>query len=312
MFMENFGIPIEMPKAKAKYKNMLEFQGMYRKLVNMALNIFKWNNLPETCNEWVLEYSLLMYGKACIMKDDIRGLLSLPCQESNMFSIYGYTSDIIAYGFNGYTKQVPCYMPNSGNEDTAQAVMLYDNPSRYPYSRYIIEYAQRLADCVRSIDVAVKKLKNPYWIVCTNTQVPTVKKSLSDIDNNENAIITASNLSPDDFKILPTSTNPNILNGLWDNYNNYYDVVKELLGINNNEQSDKKERLITDEVNSNNYVTDLFLQFRLKQRQDFCENVNKIFGTNISVELSSTFQAFEETLTSEDDEDDEGVDDNAE
>ena len=59
--MENFGIPIEMPKAKAKYKNMLEFQGMYRKLVNMALNIFKWNNLPETCNEWVLEYSLLMY-----------------------------------------------------------------------------------------------------------------------------------------------------------------------------------------------------------------------------------------------------------
>ena len=44
MFMENFGIPIDMPKAKAKYKNMLEFQGMYRKLVNMALNIFKWNN----------------------------------------------------------------------------------------------------------------------------------------------------------------------------------------------------------------------------------------------------------------------------
>ena len=135
---------------------------------------------------------------------------------------------------------------------------------------------------------------------------------MSDIDNNENAIITASNLSPDDFKILPTSTNPNILNGLWDNYNNYYDVVKELLGINNNEQSDKKERLITDEVNSNNYVTDLFLQFRLKQRQDFCENVNKIFGTNISVELSSTFQAFEETLTSEDNEDNEGVDDDGE
>ena len=74
----------------------------------------------------------------------------------------------------------------------------------------------------------------------------------------------------------------------------------------------KKERLITDEVNSNNYVTDLFLQFRLKQRQDFCENVNKIFGTNISVELSSTFQAFEETLVNESVEDDEGADDNEE
>lgn len=295
MYFEQFNIGIAKPSIKAKYKNMIEFQGWYRKLCNMNMSIFEWENLPETCNAWCLEYSLMMYGKACITKDDLGNLMSIPCQESNMFNVYGFTSSIIAYGFNGQTWNKTCYMPGSNNTD-AEAVMIYDNPSRYPYSRYIIDAAYRLADNIRAIDVAVKKLKNPYWITCNPSQLPSVKKSLDDIDNNENAIITASALNPNDFQVLPTATNPTILNGLWDNYDNTYDVIKEVLGINNNNQADKRERLIRDEVNSNNYITDMFLQLRLNEREEFCERVNEVFGTDISVRLSDTFLAFEHQI----------------
>lgn len=317
MFFENFNIPLPKEKIKAKYKNLTEFQCWYRKLTNMALSIFEWEGLPDTCDAWCLEYSLLMYGKACIAKKDIIGLVSLPCQESNMFNIYGYTNKAIAYGFNGDTFEFDCYMPGSDNSGV-QGVMLYDNPARFPYSRYIIDGAYRLSDNIRSIDVAVKKLKNPYWIVCNQNQMATVKKSLGDIDNNENAIITSTSLTPDDFRVLPTSTNPQILQGLWDNYNNSYDIIKEVLGINNNEQSDKKERLLTDEVNANNFITDMFLQLRLKQREEFCERVNETFGTKISVGLSETFERFEQSMdnyvmnegSTLDDNQDEGADSN--
>ena len=42
-----------------------------------------------------------------------------------------------------------------------------------------------------------------------------------------------------------------------------------------------------DEINSNNEVTNLGLQIRLKSREKFCEQVNELFGLNISVKLKN-------------------------
>lgn len=285
------------PKLKAKYKNAEEFQCWYRKLCNMAMSIYKWENLPDSCDHWIIEYALLMYGKVCIAKDEKYGIISLPCQETQMYNIYGYSDSVIAYGFNGFNKTYKCYMQGADNKDV-KAVMMYDNPSRFPYIAYIINTAERLSDTIRAIDVAVHKLKNPYWITCSQKQIESVKKTLSQVADNENAVITAKTLTPDEFQILPTSSNPNILNGLWDNYNNTYDIIKEILGINNNQQSDKKERLITDEVNSNNFITEMFLNLRLKQREEFCERVNKTFDLDIRVGLNESFEEFKEMLNS--------------
>lgn len=296
MFLNDFslfGLPKQ--KHKTKWKNNREFENWYRKLVNMSMSVYRWNDLPETCDKWIIEYALLMYGKVCIAKDNTYGIVSLPCQETNRYNLYGYSDSIIAYGFNGFNQEYKCYMPGTDNTD-AQAIMMYDNPSRYPYNFYLLSTAERLSDNIRAIDVALNKLKNPYWISCNQTQLDSVKKTLSDISDNDNAVITSKSLSPNDFQILPTASNPNILDGMWDNFNNTYDLFKEIIGINNNHQKDKKERLITDEVNSNNFITDMFLDIRLQQRKDFCDIVNSLFGTNISVELSESFQRFQEMM----------------
>ena len=51
--------------------------------------------------------------------------------------------------------------------------------------------------------------------------------------------------------------------------------------------SEKKERLITNEINSNNELINLNLQSYLVPRQKAAEQFNKLFGTNVEVKVRS-------------------------
>ena len=59
------------------------------------------------------------------------------------------------------------------------------------------------------------------------------------------------------------------------------------LGINN-ANTDKRERLITSEADSNNQFIDSCGAMFLEARQRACEEINKKFGLNIKCELRTT------------------------
>ena len=56
------------------------------------------------------------------------------------------------------------------------------------------------------------------------------------------------------------------------------------LGINN-ANTDKKERLITDEVRANDEQLYIARQIMLNARKQACDEINKMFGLNIDVEF---------------------------
>ena len=59
-----------------------------------------------------------------------------------------------------------------------------------------------------------------------------------------------------------------------------WDEMLTFLGINN-ANTDKKERLITDEVNSNNELINYYLNCFYKPRKNACDELNKKYGLNI-------------------------------
>ena len=61
------------------------------------------------------------------------------------------------------------------------------------------------------------------------------------------------------------------------------------LGINNL-MEDKKERLISDEANSNNELINLNLETFLIPRQEACEQINKKYGLNVKVKVRSDLE----------------------
>lgn len=63
--------------------------------------------------------------------------------------------------------------------------------------------------------------------------------------------------------------------------------IYEQIGLKVNLSMDKKEKLITSEIQSNSSNSDDILDNKLKVRQSACDEINKKFGLNISVELKT-------------------------
>lgn len=77
---------------------------------------------------------------------------------------------------------------------------------------------------------------------------------------------------------------------------------QELMNLRgyNNANTQKRERLVTDEVNANNESLKAILSGLLKQRTDFCEQANELLGleegNRFECELSLAFKDFYEDM----------------
>ena len=92
-------------------------------------------------------------------------------------------------------------------------------------------------------------------------------------------------LSPDQIKAIRTDA-PFVADKLLDYKQRIWGEALQFLGINNIEV-EKRERLISDEANSNNEVVNLNLQSFLIPRQEACRQFNEKFGlTGTDKEIS--------------------------
>ena len=271
-------------KKVALYENDIEFQNMFYNLLNILMYSFSIEGLPDSCNERFFKLNLIFNGYAALIKDPDLGYLSLgvrPTVNSNQLNIYGEFPDVMAFGWNGFNKQYKNYMYGTDNSD-AEAVICRDNDLMYPMVNIIWMYAKRLTDTMRTLDVTARKLKTPYFITCDEAQKSSIKKILDDVDFNQDSIIANRSTMPNEFNVLQTGVQPESVRVLWEHYSNLESEIRTFLGINSAANLDKKERLVVDEAQANDILTDINIQYRLKSYQQFCDTVNNIWGLNIS------------------------------
>ena len=287
MWFNNIFPYIELTKKNsnklAEYENNIEFQNIFFNLLNISLYSFSFKNLPETCNERFFKLQLILRGCAALVNDSDFGFLTLGVSNDGAeFNTYGEYSKIFGFGFNGFNKQYTNYMYGSDNKD-ADAVICRDNDCVYPMINVLIMYSKRLSDVMRTLDVATKKLKTPYFITCDESQKTSIKRILDDVDFNHDSIISNRSTMPNEFNILQTGANPESIRVLWEHYSNLQAEIRTMLGINSAANLDKKERLVVDEAEANDILTDINIDYRLKSYQQFCDTANELFGLNISV-----------------------------
>ena len=271
-------------KKVALYENDIEFQNMFYNLLNILMYSFSIEGLPDSCNERFFKLNLIFNGYAALIKDPDLGYLSLgvrPTMNSNELNIYGEFPDVMAFGWNGFNKQYTNYMYGTDNTD-AEAVICRDNDMMYPMINIIWIYAKRLTDTMCTLDVTARKLKTPYFITCDEAQKSSIKKILEDVDFNQDSIIANRSTMPNEFNVLQTGVQPESVRVLWEHYSNLESEIRTFLGINSAANLDKKERLVVDEAQANDILTDINIQYRLKSYQQFCDTVNNLWGLNIS------------------------------
>ena len=147
-------------------------------------------------------------------------------------------------------------------------------------------FALRLYEAERTADTNIKAQKTPVLLLIDETQRLTMENMYSQYDGNKPFIFgDKKNLNPDSLRSIKTDA-PFIADKIIDYKKEIWNEALTFLGINNI-MVDKKERLITDEANSNNELINLNLQSYLAPRQEACRQFNEKFGlTGTDKEIS--------------------------
>ncbi|MGL5717947.1 MAG: hypothetical protein ACRCX2_33400 [Paraclostridium sp.] len=241
----------------------------YNRFKLLALNCFVWENLPKNIESRHIEKFLYDNGKCFFFDDDELGLMVLPCSATGNYNVYGDETNLIVngYGFNKFLEM-------------EKGIIIRNNDLNISTNNYIYNYSKKLCDVDIAIEMNIKQQKFPFLIGCDTKTEYSLKLLMKKIEENELNIYTDKSL--DISKIKPFNLNTPYVVDKLQNYR--YELEREILtfiGLNNSVE--KKERLIVDEVNSNNEFIERNIDIMYKNRLDACKLINDKFGLNIQV-----------------------------
>lgn len=243
----------------------------------IAKNRFRWNNLPDGIESHKIEEYLYNCGQVAFFKSDIPempGFLCLPCTLYSGINVYGEPIDFQATGIDYYKilKRKDMVWIKSSDDLTI--------------TRNQVEfYTDWIDDIEKTMRKNLKQLRQPDIIATSKNNENSVRQMWNKVEEGEEPILYDKDTYRGDFPIQVLNRNVN--NNLESLQKNKNDVMFELLtflGVNN-ANTDKKERMIVDEVNVNNIHILMNLDIEYKNRKLACEEINKKFGLNVEVEL---------------------------
>lgn len=260
-------------------ENDRQFMMYYNQLLSYALTLFEYDGLPkelEKRQRWI-ELCFMMGDMGAFYYDDNFGkynfLLAVP---NGGIDMYGDYLKFQARGMNGYYVQL----------NPEDCVIGYNNYTRCPNIGTIVySFAKRMGDIQRTLDVRLNHHKAPIIYTGNHKTVLSIRNIWKKV--NENEPYTIVNDSLGDITGIQTIVDdiPLIQSELFSYKKDLWNEAMLFLGIDNAKQ-DKKERMVTGEVEANNEQVDLSRNIMLKSRQDFCKEVNERFGLNISVKFT--------------------------
>ena len=220
---------------------------------------------------------LYYFGKCVVFEDEKRGLMFAECTLDGDLNNYYEPVSLTPTGID-----VDCKRRIIGED----CVLVRNNDIMLPTDHSIELFAFRLADTTRTIDLNVRAQKTPILILGTEKQRLTMKNVYNQYEGNAPVIYGEANgLDPETIRVLKTDA-PVVFPELQTHKECLWNEALTFLGINN-ANTDKRERLITDEVEANNEHIELSAHCMLKSRQKAVEQINKMFNTNIKVSLRS-------------------------
>lgn len=262
---------------KAKWESALlnnrTYLQYYNRLLELAINMYEWKNLPDTVDERFLELTLFSDGMAVYFRDEILGDLCLQTMIGGNLDVYRIPMERTAYAANGYQVRL----------DPTNSVIIFNNYTHTNSMLDIEMYARRLYNIERTIDVNVNAQKTPVMVIGSEAQRLTLKNLMMQYDGNEPFIYGDDNLSVNALNVLRLDA-PYVADKLNILKRQIWNEALTYLGIENS-NTEKKERLVTDEITSNLGGVEAQRFCRLNARRKAADQINAMFGTNITVDF---------------------------
>lgn len=269
--------------------NNLTFRQYLDRLTELSISMFEWRNLPPTVDARYIELQLFETGCMVYFDDDVLGNLCLNCLYNGQFDVYGNPISRRAYSkYNNYQKTLS---PDN-------SVVIWNNYLHTNSIMQVIQYAKRLYNLDRIIDVNANAQKTPVLVQATEKQRLTMLNLYKEYDGNAPFIFGDKNLDLNMLKAISTGA-PYVCDKIYQLKTQIWNEALTYLGISNiNIQ--KKERLITDEVTRNQGGTIASRYSRLESRREAVKKINEMFDTNIEVNYREDFQQVDNDILPDD------------
>jgi hypothetical protein len=251
------------------------FNDYYNRISLLAHSMFKWNDLPKTVDERFIEKTLFKFGRALFINDTEKGYLGLQCTPADQLNVYETPIAFNAWGINYPAKTYKA----------EECVLIRNNYLDLPTISTIQLYAQKLCEIDRTIMVNIQAQKTPIMILCDEKTRLTMTNLYNQYSGDKPFIFGTKSLDLGSFTVLKTDA-PFVADKLSVQKHEVWNEVLTFLGINN-ANTDKKERLITDEATANDEQVSLSADVFLLARQLAAKQINEMFGLNITVERRS-------------------------
>ena len=261
---------------ESAYLNDVNYIRYFNTLKMIATSSFKYTNMPNSVDVRYLELGLFNRGYMVFFYDeDLEKYLALKTTLGCELDVYDNPLSYTACANNGYQAQLT-------NKDS---VIIYNNYLKQP-TLMLCEYiAKRLYDFDSVIDVNVRSQKTPVLIACNESEKLAMKNVYMQYDGNQPVIFTYKDfITADNFKVVNTQS-PYVADKIYQLKSNIWNEALTQLGITNTTVN-KKERLITDEVQRSQGGVFACRNSRLKMREQCINKINEMFNLNIQVEFN--------------------------
>lgn len=281
-----------------KFKDSLElnnatFMDYCNRFRRIALSIFEWVNLPKTMNARYLELCLYYNGKAALLKDKKYGFINTKCAGTGYVNIYGLPTKLNCYSYS-FNSQRELYIglnpfdteKEREEKENEQCILVQNNWESLPTVSSMELFAWRLYNAERVCDTNIQAQKTPVLLIADETQRLFLENLYQQYNGNQPFIFGDKNQLGDKVIKAINTEAPYVADKIMEYKKEIWNEALSFLGINNI-MLEKKERLITDEANSNNELINLNLQSFLAPRQEACRQFNEKYGfTGTDKEIS--------------------------
>lgn len=277
-------------------------------LLNRVVNLFDWYNLPETVDKQYLCSLLFLTGKATFFKSNDK-LYVADCAVGGELDEYYYPKyAILANPVLGsknlligsdctivYTSTADKLNTNVRVGDTGYAAIC-------PTYGLITKTAELLADCMSSINIVQKNARASFVITAPTDNVRVQMDMLLKRMYEGEPYTTVADSAFADNRVtvspLTTTVGNTTLRELRETQQYYLSQFYHAIGVDSNSNF-KRERLTTAELDSESEPLQINIIDMINSVKEGIGQVNKMFGTHITVELNPQWRQLTEWQDSE-------------
>ena len=286
---------------KAKAKKLTydrAYHSWYALLANKVMYLFQWDGLPEPMHQREIEYRLQF--------SDVALCAFVKSKRYNRY----IAADATGFGVTEYRdmwKEIIWTCPgDSGINnilDNPTAVLIRNNSTCLPGAALVERYANLLAHAELSLQaILINSRSTGILAARDDRQRDAIMAFYAAMEDGRTLAIVDDNgldslIGSEGLRQIATTYPDSVhIMDFWQARQNLYKEFLAELGIS--KSTDKRERLISDEVMQDYPLYQFNLDDMLRARQEACKKINDLFGLSVSVKINPAVTVNNEEVVS--------------